>query len=292
MISLILAAIVSFGTTLFVTPHFIKYLTRKKYGQFIRQDGPERHFDKLGTPTMGGVVIIFAVILGFVTYSAYNYITINHPPSTSLLLVLFLFLSMGLVGFIDDYIQIVKKRSLGLTVKGKLALQLLFGSVFTVLAINFPNSNGLTPASTNISFLRDTSLNFEALGPVLGVIALIIWINFIILSWTNAINLTDGLDGLATGVSSMGFAAYVLICMWKSSKSCALAINQGITTTNISDITGEATTNELCYTVRDPWDLATFSAIVLVALVGFLWWNASPAKIFMGDTGSLALGGA
>ncbi|WP_134738810.1 phospho-N-acetylmuramoyl-pentapeptide-transferase [Nocardioides sp. 503] len=244
----------------------ITYFTRWGYGQEIRDDGPTSHHTKRGTPTMGGVVIILATVLG---YGAAKLITMD-APSASALLLLFLFVGMGLVGFLDDYIKISRQRSLGLRSKAKMAGQTVVAVVFGVLALSpwLEDGNGRTPASEKVSFLRE--IDWLAL-PMIVAIALI-WL--IVTATSNGVNLTDGLDGLATGASVMVFGAYMLVNIWQSNQSCQL------------DPSG------LCYNVRDPLDLAVIAAAVTGACFGFLWWNAAPAAIFMGDTGSLALGGA
>ncbi|WP_193614877.1 phospho-N-acetylmuramoyl-pentapeptide-transferase [Nocardioides lijunqiniae] len=244
----------------------ITYFTRWGYGQEIRDDGPTSHHTKRGTPTMGGVVIILATVLGYV----FAKLITMDAPSASALLLLFLFVGMGLVGFLDDYIKISRQRSLGLRSKAKMAGQTVVAVVFGVLALSpwLEDDNGRTPASEKISFLRE--IDWLAL-PMIVAIALI-WL--IVTATSNGVNLTDGLDGLATGASVMVFGAYMLVNIWQSNQSCEL------------DPSG------LCYNVRDPLDLAVIAAAVTGACFGFLWWNAAPAAIFMGDTGSLALGGA
>lgn len=263
--------------TLLGTPLYIKVLIRRKYGQVVRDDGPTTHAVKSGTPTMGGVVIVLAVVAAyFLTHGILELIDARNAGITaSGLLVLLLFAGMGLVGFLDDFIKIAKKRSLGLRAWQKIVLQAAVGISFALMALNFPDEQGLTPASTAISFLRDTSLDFAFFGPVAGVILFVIWANLIVTATTNGVNLTDGLDGLATGAAIMVFGAYTLIGIWQTNQACGLPGQ-----TNV------------CYTVRDSMDLALLGAILSGALIGFLWWNAAPAKIFMGDTGSLAIGGA
>ncbi|MBX9246129.1 phospho-N-acetylmuramoyl-pentapeptide-transferase [Actinotalea ferrariae] len=254
------------------TPLFIRFLVRRQYGQFIRQDGPTAHFTKRGTPTMGGVVIIVATLLGWAGAGLFT----GNRPSASALLVLFLMTGLGVVGFLDDFIKISRQRSLGLSARWKVVGQGVVGITFAVLALQFPNENFRTPASTHISFIRDTQMDLSWAGPTLGVILFVIWANFLITAWSNAVNLTDGLDGLATGVSLIVFGAYVLVGVWQSNQTCQ----------------GFLTAGPRCYEARDPLDLAVVAAAITGACFGFLWWNASPAKIFMGDTGSLALGGA
>jgi len=272
MIAVLVAAGVSLLVALFGTPLFIRFLVHRNYGQFVRQDGPTAHFTKRGTPTMGGVVIIGATLLGW----AMSYVVSGRLPSVSALLVLFLMTGLGLVGFLDDFTKIKKQRSLGLTARAKIVGQGAVGITFAVLALQFPNENGRTPASTRISFLRDTNLDLAFAGVTVGLILFVIWANFLITAWSNAVNLTDGLDGLATGVSLIVFGAYILVGIWQLNQTCQRLASAG----------------PRCYEVRDPQDLAIVAAAIMGACFGFLWWNASPAKIFMGDTGSLALGGA
>lgn len=244
----------------------ITQFTRLGYGQEIRDDGPTSHHTKRGTPTMGGVVIILATLIGY--FSAI--LITRSMPSASALLLLFLFVGMGAVGFLDDYIKIVKQRSLGLRSKAKMIGQTIVALIFGALALSpwLEDSDGLTPASEKISFLRE--IDWLALPMVLAIV--LIWL--IITATSNAVNLTDGLDGLATGACVMVFGAYMLVNIWQSNQSCSSEVGA------------------LCYNVRDPLDLAIVAAAITGACFGFLWWNASPAAIFMGDTGSLSLGAA
>ena len=270
MISVLVAGGVAMLVALLATPLFINFLVTKQYGQFIRQDGPTAHYTKRGTPTMGGVVIIGATLIGFGVAA----LVTGNLPSASALLVLFLMTGLGVVGFLDDYIKISRQRSLGLSARWKIVGQGFVGITFAVLALQFPDATLRTPASTSISFIRDTGLDLAFAGATIGAILFVIWANFLITAWSNAVNLTDGLDGLATGSSLIVFGAYVIVCVWQFNQRCGL---------------GESAK---CYATRDPLDMAVVAAAVTGACFGFLWWNASPAKIFMGDTGSLALGGA
>ncbi|EWS99799.1 phospho-N-acetylmuramoyl-pentapeptide-transferase [Intrasporangium oryzae NRRL B-24470] len=269
MKGILVAAAFSLVISLLGTPLFIKFLVRRGYGQFIRDDGPTSHHTKRGTPTMGGAVIL-AATLG--AYGLAHLVTLT-PLTASGVLVLFLMAGLGLVGFLDDFIKISKQRSLGLRSKEKLLGQTLVGIIFAVLALQFPNEQFRTPASPFISFVRDTNINLAFAGTLLGMLLFVIWANLMIAGTSNGVNLTDGLDGLATGVSTMVFGAYVLIALWTFNQNCQT--NPGIK----------------CYEVRDSHDLALVAAAGMGACFGFLWWNATPAKIFMGDTGSLALGG-
>jgi phospho-N-acetylmuramoyl-pentapeptide-transferase len=261
----LVAASIGLIVTLFGTPVAIRLLTRRGFGQLIRDDGPTTHHTKRGTPTMGGSVIILGTLLG---YFASHLITLS-PATISGLLVLFLMTGLGLVGFLDDYIKVAKQRSLGLRAGAKLGGQMVVAVAFAILALQFPDSpTQFTPASTEVSFIRDTGLG-------LGAVLFVFWAYVMIAGTSNGVNLADGLDGLATGTSVMVFASYVLIGIWQFGQNCA-----------VEDPGGK------CYEVRDPLDLAVVAAAIMGACFGFLWWNASPAKIFMGDTGSLALGGA
>ena len=259
----LLAASIGLIFSLFGTPVAIRILVKQGYGQLIRDDGPTSHHTKRGTPTMGGAIIILGTLLG---YAAAHIVTLR-PVTVSGLLVLFLMTGLGLVGFVDDYIKVAKQRSLGLRAWAKLVGQMVVAVTFAILAMNYPDKAGYTPASTDVSFIRDTGL-------ALGAVLFVIWAYVMIAGTSNGVNLADGLDGLATGTSVMVFASYVLIGIWQFGNNCQAAVVPR------------------CYEVRDPLDLAVVAAAIMGACFGFLWWNASPAKIFMGDTGSLGLGGA
>ncbi|MGH8867129.1 MAG: phospho-N-acetylmuramoyl-pentapeptide-transferase [Actinomycetes bacterium] len=260
---ILFAASVALLIALLGTPAAIRLFRGQGYGQLIRDDGPTSHHTKRGTPTMGGAVIIIATLVGY----AVAHLATFTGPTASALLVLFLMTGLGIVGLVDDFIKISKQRSLGLRSGAKLLGQSVVSIAFAILALNFSDPNGLAPASENLSFVRDTALG---LTPVL----FIVWAYLMIAAASNGVNLTDGLDGLATGASTMVFAAYVLIGVFQFGQSCTRS--EGST----------------CYEVRDPLDLAVVAAALMGACFGFLWWNAAPARIFMGDTGSLALGGA
>ena len=249
--------------SLFGTPVLIKALARRGYGQIIRDDGPTTHHTKRGTPTMGGIIIIFSALISYLL----AHLVLGSTISVSAVLILGLVVALGLVGFLDDYMKVARQNSAGISGKAKIFGQVFFASIFGYLGTHFPDKDGLTPISLNLSTLRDTSIS---LGPILVVV----WIAFMVTATSNGVNLTDGLDGLASGASVMTFLAFILIGVWEFGQSCAVAVTAN------------------CYNVRDPLDLAVLAAAFAGACTGFLWWNASPAKIFMGDTGSLALGGA
>jgi phospho-N-acetylmuramoyl-pentapeptide-transferase len=212
---------------------------------------------------MGGIIIIFASLIAYLC----AHLVTSNSISISAVLIFGLVISLGLVGFIDDYMKVSRQNSRGISGKQKIAGQIFFAALFGYLGIHFPDSEGLTPISHNLSTVRDTSIS-------LGVILVVVWVAFMVTATSNGVNLTDGLDGLATGASVMTFLAFVLIGVWEFGQSCAIVASGN------------------CYNVRDPLDLAVLAAAFAGSCTGFLWWNASPAKIFMGDTGSLALGGA
>lgn len=263
MREILIAGAFALFLALFGTPALIRGLAKRGYGQIIRDDGPSSHHTKRGTPTMGGIIIILASALGYFIAHAIT----QNVVSTSALLVLGLMTGLGFVGFLDDWLKVSRQKSLGLNAKQKIIGQVLVAATFAYLGIHFPDRDGLTPISQNLSTVRDTSI-------ALGTVLVIIWVVLMVTATSNGVNLTDGLDGLATGAAVMTFIAFILIGVWEFGQSCAVSPGAN------------------CYLVRDPLDLAVLSSALAGACAGFLWWNASPAKIFMGDTGSLALGGA
>ena len=248
---------------LFGTRALIRILARKGYGQIIRDDGPSSHHIKHGTPTMGGIIFILAAILGYLT----AHLVTGNAVTVSALLVIGLVVCLGFIGFLDDWLKVSRQNSRGLPGRFKLLGQAIFAAIFGYLGLQFLDSDSLAPISQYLSGVRETSI-------YLGSGLAIVWIVIMVMSASNGVNLTDGLDGLATGASIMTFLAFVLIGVWEFGQSCA--VSPGLK----------------CYAVRDPLDLAVLAAALAGACGGFLWWNASPAKIFMGDVGSLALGGA
>ena len=258
MRSVLLAALIGLAIGLIGTPFAIRVFRRQGIGQLIRDDGPQAHHTKRGTPTMGGSVIIVATVLGYVISHA-----VGGRFTSSGLLIVYLMVGLGAVGFVDDYIKIRKQRSLGLNKTAKLIGQMVIALGFGLMALEYAD------AYTSVSFVRQTSIS-------LGAVGFVVWAYVMISATSNAVNLTDGLDGLASGSAVMVFAAYVVIAFWQNSNNCAI----------------EVISRDSCYQVRDPLDIAILSAAAMGACFGFLWWNAAPAKIFMGDTGSLALGGA
>jgi phospho-N-acetylmuramoyl-pentapeptide-transferase len=265
--SILIAAGFGLIISILSTPLAIRAFRRHGLGQEIRDDGPETHLSKKGTPTMGGTVIVTATVGGYLGAHLFLLDSPSRGVTATGMLLLLLMVGLGTVGFLDDYLKIRHRRSLGLNKTAKLTGQLVVGVAFAVLAINFPNDTGLTPASTSVSYVRDIAE--LSLGPVLFVILAYVFIA----GFSNAVNLTDGLDGLAAGSSAMVLISYVFISFWQFTHDCA---DQAI---------------EGCYVIRDPFDVTLVAAAGMGACLGFLWWNTSPARIFMGDTGSLALGG-
>ena len=272
MRALLLAGAASMAFTLFLTPVFIWLFRKWNWGQFIRDDGPESHHTKRGTPTMGGLVIILASVTGYFAGKLLN----GETPSISALLVILAMVGLGLVGFVDDFIKTQKQRSLGLGGWAKIAGQALVALVFAAFAFGSPNSQGVTPASTKISVVRDTGFDLMMFGTVVGSVLVVLWIFLLISATSNGVNIADGLDGLAIGASIMAIGAYAVIGFWQFNQLCGTAVE------NLSR----------CYEVRDPLDLAVIAAAITGAGIGFLWWNTAPAQIIMGDTGAMGLGGA
>lgn len=272
MIALIIGILVSLLVTIAGTPMLIHLVHRLHYGQYIRQDGPKSHLVKRGTPTMGGVAIVLAIVLGWGASALYRYVRSGAVPSLSAMLVLFAMLSMGLLGFIDDFAKVRKKQNLGLSVHAKFIGQFIFATIYAVLALIIPTKSGFPSAQAGMSFIEKPFFDFRFAGGVVAAIIFVIWVNFLMTAWTNAVNLTDGLDGLASGSSMIAFAGYAIIAFWESY--------------HIKGGTHEG----FSYAVSDPLDLTIIACCAAVACFGFLWYNSNPATIFMGDTGSLALG--
>jgi phospho-N-acetylmuramoyl-pentapeptide-transferase len=256
--SVLVAAAIGLFFTLLLTPVAIRFFRVLGWGQRVREPGPHypQHEEKMGTPTMGGLVIMGG--LGFAYLATglfFGRITLVG------LLVLAAGAALALIGFIDDLLKVRRQRSLGLGVVAKLGAQAVVAVLFALALVRFTN------ISTELSFIRDTGLD---LVPVFFV-----WVFVMLAASANGVNLTDGLDGLASGSSAMVFAAYVIIAFWQFRHTCSLLPADG------------------CYGVgvASSLDLAILSAAALGAVAGFLWWNAAPARIFMGDTGSLAIGG-
>jgi phospho-N-acetylmuramoyl-pentapeptide-transferase len=255
--AILLAAAVGFFVSLLGSPIAIRAFRLWGWGQVIREDGPRGHLEKMGTPTMGGIVILVGAAGG---YGVARVVT-THATAAGLL-VLGVALALGGLGVTDDLVKIVRRRSLGLSMGAKLAGQAIIGVVFAYLALHVAHVN------PDLSFVRDTGLR-------LGFF-FYVWVFLMITASANAVNLTDGLDGLASGSSALVLAAYVVIAFWEFRHSCELPLSR-----------------RFCYDlgVAQTLDVAVVAAGAMGAVAGFLWWNAAPARIFMGDTGSLAVGG-
>lgn len=267
MRSILIGGFTSFLLAILGTPLAIRLLIRYGIGQEIRADGPTTHLLKRGTPTMGGLLIIGTTVGGYLLAHLVAMLLGGHGPTPSALLLLGLFVALGSVGLVDDLVKVRRQRSLGLDTKAKLAAQLVIAVAFAVLAVKLKTSSGGAPASTHLSFMRDIS------WLPLGTVGFVLLAYLIVTAASNAVNLTDGLDGLATGTSVMVFIAYTLIAFWQFRHPCVgVAAHQ-------------------CYPTSDALDLGLVAMAAAGSCFGFLWWNASPARIFMGDTGSLSLGG-
>ncbi|PTA84503.1 phospho-N-acetylmuramoyl-pentapeptide-transferase [Bacillus sp. Nf3] len=230
--------IMGFLISVLLSPIFIPFLRRLKFGQSIREEGPQSHQKKSGTPTMGGIMIIFSI-----TITTIVMINKFSEISPEMFLLLFVTLGYGLLGFLDDYIKVAMKRNLGLTSKQKLIGQIVIAVIFYAVFHYYQFATTIRIPGTDVIF----DLGW----------AYFILVVFMLVGGSNAVNLTDGLDGLLSGTAAIAFGAFAILA-WNQSQ----------------------------------YDVAIFSVAVAGAVLGFLVFNAHPAKVFMGDTGSLALGGA
>ena len=248
MVALLIAGATSLMLAILGTPILIRALQSRGIGQQIRDDGPQGHFSKAGTPTMGGITMVGAAAVGYVASHLYTGAVFTAAGA----LVVLVTLGAAAVGLLDDWIKISRNRSLGLNKSAKAGSLVLVFLVFAVLSVYRAKVN------TDLSFAR--SIDIDLANPVY-----IIWALLILLAISNAVNLSDGLDGLAAGSAMYGFGAFVFIGFWQFR-------------------------HPECYGVGPALDLSLIAAALAGSCAGFLWWNAAPAKIFMGDTGSLALG--
>lgn len=252
MISVFLAGSVSLLIAGLGTPLLIRWLTRRGIGEKIREDGPRGHVTKAGTPTMGGIAIVCSALVGY----AVGHAQVGAEFTSSGLLVILVAVGSAAVGLADDWVKVGRQRSLGLNKRAKLVGQVLVALAFAIVAVN------TAAPSTTLSFTR-----FDSPGLALGTVGWVIWAVLLIVGTSNAVNLTDGLDGLASGSATFSFSVLVIIAYWQFRHL---------------DV----------YQVHHALDLALAAVAMAGACAGFLWWNAAPARIFMGDTGSLALGSA
>ncbi|NBR64536.1 MAG: phospho-N-acetylmuramoyl-pentapeptide-transferase [Micrococcales bacterium] len=279
MRALLLAGLLGLVFALVFTPTLIWFFKRLGWGQPIRVDGPDSHQTKRGKPTMGGIAIILSSVGSYFIAKAYN----GESPTQSAMLVLFMMVGLGLVGFLDDFLKVRSQKSAGLSGILKIAGQVVVATIFAWASLQNKDVFGLTPASTKVSLFRDTGFDLMQLAPKswgeigiwIGIAAFLFWIYLLVVSTSNGVNITDGLDGLATGSLIMSIGAFAVIGFWKFNQAC--------------DITNIAAN---CYETRDPLDLAVVAAAIVGALIGFLWFNTNPAQIIMGDSGSLGIGGA
>ena len=251
MIAILVAGTIAMLLSLVGTPVVIRYFREHGFGQPIREEGPETHQTKAGTPTMGGTAIVMAAVAG---YLAAHLGTLDFTVRG--VLVVATFAGMAIVGFADDFIKLRMQRNLGLNKTAKFVGQGLIAAAFAFLGPTFAG------IPENISVVGEIAVS-------LPTAAFFVWVFLLLAGASNAVNLTDGLDGLAAGSGTLVFAAYVLIAFWMFRNPLAYST----------------------ITAGEALDLAVIAAAVMAACAGFLWHNAPPAKIFMGDTGSLALGG-
>ena len=257
MISLLIAAAVSLTVSIFATPYAIRFFRRREIGQFIQEEIAGMHGHKQGTPTMGGVVFVTAAVLGYVLSHVRllrpegSFALDFQPMSSGGLLAVFALIGMAVVGLLDDWIKYSNKRSLGLSKSAKFGGQLAIAALFAWGA----TSAGVV---TEISFVRPLGIDLGAF--------FVIWVLIMLTGAANGVNLADGMDGLAAGSSALVVASYTVIAFWQFR-------------------------NPEVYEAVDPLELAVISAAMFGAILGFLWWNAPPAKINMGDVGAQGIGG-
>jgi phospho-N-acetylmuramoyl-pentapeptide-transferase len=249
------AAVTALLISLVLGPVMIRWLRRVKLGQRVRLDGPQTHLGKEGTPTMGGLLILAAIVVPCLLWGNFH--------SRQLWIALLATVSLGAIGFLDDWLRVVKNLPKGLLGRYKMAGQVFIGVVVGLLIIYFPEP-GLSPTVTHVPFIKFRYLDF-AWGFVPFVV-------LVIAGASNAVNLTDGLDGLASGLVAIAALAFAGMCYLSGHHKFSAYLNL----------------DYLAYS----GELTVFCAAVLGASLGFLWYNGPPAKVFMGDTGSLALGGA
>jgi phospho-N-acetylmuramoyl-pentapeptide-transferase len=267
MLQILFSAAIALTVSITVTPVLIALFATYGPGQQLRIEGPAGQPAERVTPSMGGIAILAGVWAGYLGAHLIPCYGSRSGPTASGLLVLGLATGLGGVGLLDDLIRISQRRNRGLTATGKYLGQISAAIAFGALALRFPNTHQQTPASPRLSYVRDiVTVSF-------GTVVFIGFVCLIVLAWSNAVKVTDGLDGLAAGSMSQALGVYVVIIFCQYANSCAIAPGKG------------------CYNVRDPLDLGLVCAATGASCLGFLWWNAAPAKISMGDSGALALGG-
>jgi len=264
------AGMTALGFGLIFGPAFIRRLRELQIGQYIREEGPESHKKKAGTPTMGGLLIVFSIVLSTVLWA--------DVRSPYVLLALFSVLAFGAIGFADDYIKVVKRRNLGLTARAKLAYQAL-AAAGVAIALVILQQFRMFSTHLNVPFIKSwhpdllwhSAMSFHS-AQFLIYLPFVIWVVVVLTGSSNAVNLTDGLDGLAIGCTIIAAGALAVL-------------------TYVSGHVVFADYLELAHLER-VGELTIFCGSMVGASIGFLWYNAHPAEVFMGDVGSLALGGA
>ncbi|MFA5564790.1 MAG: phospho-N-acetylmuramoyl-pentapeptide-transferase [Acidimicrobiia bacterium] len=251
MVRLLLAAGIAMAVSLAASHFLVRWFKAKHIGQPIHEDVPDGHIIKAGTPTMGGIGIVLSLL---VAYFFTNMVRGTYTRTG--LIIVFTIAGAGFVGFLDDWIKVRSERNLGLSKRAKSVGLLVVAVSFIVLMLAFTN------VSTTLSFTRAGQFGID-----LGSAGWAVWALLLIVGSTNAVNLTDGLDGLAAGSAILGFFTFLVIGFW------------GFRNTDF-------------YGYSHALDLAVIAAAMVGACTGFLWWNAAPARIIMGDTGSLAIGAA
>lgn len=257
MIALLVAAALGLMLSIFGTPYAIRGLRRREIGQFIQEDIQNQHAHKQGTPTMGGIVFVAAAVIGWflahfqVWTSSTGFTFTTRPFGVGGWLAVLALVGMALVGFLDDWIKFTRQRSLGLSKTAKFGGQIAIAAIFAYLA----TEAGIV---TELSFVRPLGIDLGAF--------FVVWVLIMLTGAANGVNLADGMDGLAGGASALVIGAYTIIAFWQFR-------------------------NDTIYEGLSPLELAMIAAAMFGALLGFLWWNAPPAKIFMGDVGSQGIGG-
>lgn len=263
MIALLVAAALGLLLSIFGMPYAIRFLRRREIGQFIQEDIQGQHGHKQGTPTMGGVIFVSAAVIGWLLAHVQvwtpetGFALTFRPFGVGGWLAVLALVGMAVVGLADDWIKYSRKRSLGLSKTAKFGAQIGIAALFAF----FATQAGII---TQISFVRPLGDAWD-LGPFF-----VIWVLLMLTGAANGVNLADGMDGLAAGSSALVVGAYTIIAFWQFRNPASAG---GI------------------YEALSPLELATISAAMFGALLGFLWWNAPPAKIFMGDVGSQGIGG-
>lgn len=258
-----LAALTALIISIFFGRKMIRLLTRLQLQENIRNDvGLDAHYEKTGTPSMGGVIILLAIVVSTVLWA--------HPGNIYIWMILFVTIALGGVGFVDDYIKIIRKNKEGLLGKFKIVGQVLVGALLGSVLYFYPEFQDYNTLST-IPFVKEANINYAFLGDALGWAIYIPVSIFILTAVSNSVNLTDGLDGLASGTTAIAGLALGILAY----------VSGRVDYSGFLDILYLPGTGEL----------TVYCAAMVGACFGFLWYNTYPAEVFMGDTGSLALGG-